>query len=101
MKKILIKQYTEGRTAVSYIAGKKCQIELLQYLDQGERIELDFSGIDYAITAFLNPIISDVILDKGAGIMQYIEIKNASESIINKIDLIKEGRLLKREDLIE
>lgn len=53
------------------------------------------------VKSILNTIISDIILDKGAGIMQSIEIKNASESIIKKIDLMKEGRLLKREDLIE
>ena len=33
--------------------------------------------------------------------MQYIGIKNANDSIIQKIKLVKDGALMKREDLDE
>ena len=101
MKKILLNQYIHGDTAVSYEEGKKCQKDIRKYLDQGEEVDLDFSGINYVITAFLNPIIGDLILERGEDVMKYIGIKNANESIIKKIKLVKDGALVRREDLDE
>lgn len=101
MKEIMVKHYIGGNTAVSYQDGKKCQEAMLQYLKQGEKVNLDFSGIDYVITAFLNPIIGDLILQRGDGVMRNIGIKNANESIIKKIKLVRDGALIKREDLEE
>ena len=74
---------------------------MLQYLDQGEKVNLDFSEIDYVITAFLNPVIGDLILQRGDDVMKNIGIKNANTSIIKKIKLVRDGALLKREDLVE
>lgn len=101
MKEIMVKQYIDGDTAVSYQDGKKCQEAMLQYLNQGEKVNLDFSGIDYVITAFLNPVIGDLILQRGDGVMKNIGIKNANESIIKKIKLVRDGALVRREDLEE
>lgn len=101
MKNILLNQYIDGDTAVSYEEGKKCQKDIIKYLDQGEKVDLDFSGINYVITAFLNPIIGDLILERGEDVMKYIGIKNANESIIKKIKLVKDGALVRREDLDE
>ena len=47
MRQILIKNYIEGDTAVSYDDGKKCQKDIVESLDKGEKVILDFSGIDY------------------------------------------------------
>ena len=101
MKEIMMKQYIEGDTAVSYEDGKKCLKDILQYLGEGEKVVLDFAGVDYVITAFLNPVIGDLILEKGDGVMKHIAIKNANESIIKKITLVKDGALVRREDLDE
>ncbi len=101
MKEILVRQYIDGDTAVSYQDGKKCQEAMSKYLDQGEKVNLDFGGIDYVITAFLNPVIGDLILQRGDGVMKNIGIKNANESIIKKIKLVRDGALLRREDLDE
>lgn len=101
MKEIMMKQYIEGDTAVSYEDGKKCLKDILRYLEEGEKVVLDFSGVDYVITAFLNPVIGDLILKKGDGAMKHIAIKNANESIIKKIKLVKDGALVRREDLEE
>ena len=53
------------------------------------------------ITAFLNPVIGDMILNYGDDIMSKVQIRNANGAIIEKIRLVKEGALLKREDLNE
>ena len=99
MKEVFIKQYIDGDSAVSYQDGKKCQEDIIKYLNQGEKVDLDFSGIEYVITAFLNPIIGDLILERGDGVMKNIVIKNANEQTIKKIKLVRDGALVKREDL--
>ena len=89
MKEIMIKRYIEGDTAVSYDDGIKCQKDIVECLDREEKVVLDFSDISYVITAFLNPIIGDLILERGDGVMKYIGIKNANETAIRKIKHIE------------
>lgn len=96
---VKIKDYIAGDTAVSYEDGKKCLKKILEIIERGENVTLDFSGIDYVITAFLNPIIGDLILQKGNNVMKEINIVNANQKTIEKIKLVKEGALLKREDM--
>lgn len=97
---VMVKDYIEnGDTAVSYDDGKKCLEEVLKLLEEKQKIVLDFSGIDYVITAFLNPIIGDLILQKGEDVMKSIQIVNANQRTIDKIKLVKEGALIKREDM--
>ena len=87
---INIIDYANGDTATSYEDGQRCLKAILQAIDS-----------DIVITAFLNPIIGDLILLKGPSIMRKIEIINANTSIIQKIKLVKDGSLLKREDIDE
>lgn len=101
MKQILIKNYIDGDMAVSYADGKRCQKDIMAFLDQGEKVTLDFSGTDYVITAFLNPVIGDLILERGREVMKYITIKDANTTTIQRIKLVKDGALIKREDLDE
>lgn len=96
---IMIKDFTESDTAVSYEDGKRCLERELEELEKNSCVVLDFEGISYVITAFLNPVIGDLILQKGSDVMKYIEIKNANEPIIQKIKMVKDGALLKREDI--
>lgn len=96
---VLVKNYIDGDTAVSYEDGKKCYEDVVKALDNGENVVLDFEGIDYVITAFLNPIIGDLILEKGLDVMKNIEIIQANMKTIDKIKLVKDGALLKREDI--
>lgn len=85
MKEIMLRKYIEGEgnMAISYDDGKKCQKYIVEYLDQGEKVALNFSGIDYVITAFLNPIIGDLILERGDSVMKDIGIINANEAAIS------------------
>lgn len=101
MKEILIKDYIEGDTAVSYDDGKRCQKDIVKCLDKSEKVVLNFIGISYVITAFLNPIIGDLILERGDGVMKFIGIKNANETAIRKIKQVRDGALVRREDLEE
>lgn len=97
---IRIADYVEGDTATSYEDGKRCLEAILKVID-ASTIQLDFSGVDFVITAFLNPIIGDLILKKGDSVMKKIDIINANANIIKKIKLVKDGTLLKREDIDE
>ena len=96
---LYIKDFIDGDTAISYDDGNKCLKEILKAVDNKEEVTLDFSGIDYLITAFLNPIIGDLILQKGNEIMKSIKIVNANKKTIEKIKMVKDGALLKREDI--
>nr|WP_296195190.1 STAS-like domain-containing protein [uncultured Anaerobutyricum sp.] len=97
---INIIDYANGDTATSYEDGQRCLKAILQAIDS-DIVRLDFMGVNFVITAFLNPIIGDLILLKGPSIMRKIEIINANTSIIQKIKLVKDGSLLKREDIDE
>ena len=102
MAVIEIKNFIAGNMAVSYEDGQKCLHKILQKLDENggtEKIILDFAGVDYVITAFLNPVIGDLIIEKGNDIMKYISVENENGDIIKKIKMVKDGALLKREDL--
>ena len=101
MKEILIRQYINGDTAISYEAGIKCKEDIDNALNKGQKIIMNFSGISYIITAFLNPVIGDLILERGEDVMKQIGIKNANPSIINKIKRVKDGAIIKREDVEE
>lgn len=96
---LLVKKYIDGDTAISYDDGKRCYEDISKILERGDKVILDFDGIDYVITAFLNPIIGDLILEKGIGIMKSINIINANQKTIDKIKMVKDGALLKREDI--
>ena len=101
MKEIMVREYIDGNMAVSYDDGKKCQGDVTKCLNQEEKVVLNFLDISYVITAFLNPIIGDLILERGNGIMKCIAIKNANETIISKIKQVRDGALMKREDMEE
>ena len=98
---IKIKDFAQGDTAVSYEEGRKCYDLMKEGLNRGEKIVLDFNDVKYVITAFLDPVIGDAILNYDKNIMNKIDINNASTDIIEKIKLVKEGALIKREDLDE
>ncbi|MDD3168592.1 MAG: STAS-like domain-containing protein [Eubacteriales bacterium] len=95
---IRIKEFINDDTAVSYEDGKAC-LKLILKVIEDDKITLDFDGVNYVITAFLNPIIGDLILEKGPEIMGRISILNANEATISKIKMVRDGALLKREDM--
>lgn len=99
--KLMIKDYAQGDTAISYVEGTKCFECIKKGIENNETVTLDFEGIKFVITAFLNPVIGDVILKYGSKGMGKIDIVNSTPDILNKIKIVKDGALLKREDLNE
>ena len=95
---IKVYDFVQNDTAVSYDDGKKCYDEIIKVIDK-EKVVIDFKDIKFVITAFLNPLIGDLILQKGKEIMGKISIMNANDNIIDKIRIVKDGALLKREDM--
>ena len=96
--RVNVVDYVNDDTAIAYDDGKKCLDAIIDVIDK-EKVIIDFAGIDYVITAFLNPLIGDLILKKGNGVMKNIDIQNANDGIIEKIKIVKNGALLKREDI--
>lgn len=99
MGTVEIRNYIDGDAAILYDDGEKCYQDIKLIVESGENVSLDFEGVEYAITAFLNPIIGDLILDYGKEIMNNVEIKNAEKTILDKIKLVKDGALIKSEDI--
>lgn len=93
-----IYDYVQADTAISYEDGRKCLEIILEHIDK-EEIILNFQGIDFVITAFLNPVIGDLITEKGEAVMDKVKISNANVNILDKIKMVKDGTLLKRKDM--
>ena len=98
MTTIRIYDFVNGESATSYDEGIRCLQAILPIIDTDD-VELDFNGVNFVITAFLNPVIGDLILETGNEVMKKIRIVNANDNIIQKIKMVKEGTLLKREDM--
>ena len=98
---ILVKDIVGSETAIAYDDGVKCLDLVLESLEKDGSVELDFQGVEFVITAFLTPVIGDLIIKKGPDIMQKVKITNATRNIIDKIKIVKDGALIKREDLEE
>ena len=56
--------FVQSDTAVSYDDGKKCYNEIIKVIDSDD-VVIDFDNVKFVITAFLNPLIGDLILQKG------------------------------------
>lgn len=96
---VLVRDFIDGEYAVSYEDGLKCKNAILQEIEKENiPVELNFEGVYFVITVFLNPIIGDLILERGPEVISYIDIKNADENIIKKIKMVRDGALLKRGD---
>ena len=72
---IEIYKFAQGDTAVSYDEGKKCYTLIKQCLSNKEKILLNFEGVNYVITAFLNPIIGDLIIENGKMLWNKLRLK--------------------------
>lgn len=93
--RVMVKDFITGDTAASYEDGKICMDAVLCGINKGEKVIIDFSGIEYVIAAFLNPVIGDLILQKGTDVMKQIELVNVNQKALDKIRMVKEGALVK------
>ena len=96
---ILVKDIVQSETAISYDDGRKCLQLVLEGLEKEETVTLNFDGINFVITAFLNPVIGDLIIQQGQDVMKKIQITNINADIAEKIKIVRNGALIKREDI--
>ncbi len=54
MREIKIKDITKSHLAVSAADGDMVFAQIVEGFDKGEKVKLDFEGIDLTITAFMN-----------------------------------------------
>lgn len=96
---ILVKDIVQSETAISYDDGRKCLQLVLEGLKKEGSVTLNFDGIKFVITAFLNPVIGDLIIQQGQDVMKKIQITNINADIAEKIKIVRNGALIKREDI--
>ncbi len=96
---ILVKDIVKSETAISYDDGKECLRLVVEGLEKEGNVTLNFDGIRFVITAFLNPVIGDLIIQQGQDVMKKIQITNINEDIAEKIKIVRNGALIKREDI--
>lgn len=90
-----IKDYVKTSNAILYEDGERCKEQLIKLLNNYEKVAIDFTGIDNAITVFLNPLFGDLILSKGKNIIERIDILNTNDTINEKISIVLDGALIK------
>lgn len=64
MKHLIIKDIIKSELAVSTEDGEKVFKKINSYLQKNEKVELDFAGISFMITAFLNSAIGSLYSNK-------------------------------------
>ncbi|WP_169516048.1 STAS-like domain-containing protein [Flavobacterium tegetincola] len=82
MKHLVIKDIINSELAVSTENGKKVFEIVDSYLQQKEKVELDFGGITIMITAFLNAAIGSLYSKKeytGEFLNEYLKLENVEK----------------------
>ena len=82
MKHLVIKDIIETDLAVSTENGTKVFEIVDKYLQQKEKVELDFAGIKVMITAFLNAAIGSLYSNKeytGDFLNEYLKLENVEK----------------------
>lgn len=82
MKHLVIKDIINSELAVSTENGNKVFEIVDSYLQQKEKVELDFAGITIMITAFLNAAIGSLYSKKeytGEFLNEYLKLENVEK----------------------
>lgn len=61
---------------------------LLPTLEKNEEITIDFQGITGATQSFIHALISDLIRQRGAEVLEKIAFKNCNESVQKIINIV-------------
>lgn len=104
MKTLIIKDIINSNSANIDSKGTLVFEEIKKYLMRDEKVQLDFTGIDTLITAFLNYAIGPLHdLKFPENITNYVKIKRSSlsDSHFSKITLVLENSMEKREKLAQ
>ena len=78
-----------GATAVNKDIAKSIRLsEIIPRLDEGEKVILDFAGVDSANQSFIHALISDLIRNYGSGVLDKISFKNCNKTVQKIINIV-------------
>ncbi len=94
-KSINIKEIIKSEYAVAQEDGEKVYKIIKEYLvlDEQNEVLIDFAGLEKVITAFLNPLIGNVIRDFNSG--GRISFKSIDRDLISNIREVYQGAIIK------
>jgi hypothetical protein len=69
-------------------AGEQRDQVLKPALDRGERISIDFDGVDDVSQSFIHALIAEAIRIHGAPSLDLIQFKNASDPVRDAIQMV-------------
>ena len=61
---IFIRDIVKSESAIAYDDGSKCLNLVMDSIEKDGSVVLDFQGINFVITAILNPVIGDLIIKR-------------------------------------
>lgn len=64
--------------------------EIIPALNRGDEIILDFTGVDAATQSFIHALISELLRQHGAQILDKMTFKNCNETVKKIIELVVE-----------
>ena len=90
MKEIILNpivgSFAENKDLARDIRKKK----IIPELEKGEKVVLNFEGIDSATQSFIHALISDLIRKYGSQVLDEIYFKNCSETVQKIISIVTE-----------
>jgi len=90
MKEIKIFDKTGAFAGNKDIARNIRLNEILPYLNDENRIVLDFQNVESATQSFIHALISDVIRQKGIKVLDQLYFKNCNQTIQKIISIVTE-----------
>lgn len=88
LKKIKLKPIV-GNFAENKDLAKDLRIKkIIPALDKKQEVSLDFAGVESATQSFIHALISDLIRNYGAEVLDRIYFKNCSETIRKIINIV-------------
>lgn len=82
--KPIVGNFAENKDLARDLRIKK----IIPALDKKQEISLDFAGIESATQSFIHALISDLIRNYGAEVLDRIYFKNCSETIRKIINIV-------------
>lgn len=64
--------------------------EIIPALNRGDEVILDFTGVDAATQSFIHALISELLRQHGAQILDKMTFKNCNETVKKIIELVVE-----------
>lgn len=82
--KPIVGSFAENKDRAKSIRVK----QIAPALKKGEDIELDFDGIDSATQSFVHALISQLIRQRGADVLEKIYFKNCNNTVQKIIEIV-------------